>query len=359
MDAKCINAFIKCCDAVIHAVSNLRDELMAQHASPDAPVDTSIVKKSALVVKHAVVKCAHCGKEFERQRVTQKYCSAKCRLSEMKASKSAGGEDAVGEKHVCEHCGHEFISNSPTVQYCSRRCKEQAQKKRKRELEKRICQTCGKEFTPKQERSRFCCRSCQMDWHNYQAFARKHPEITFEVWKNTTFKHGRGHKIVIQSRTCQFCGRTYYPTTEEQKYCSKACSANAHEKDKQERLKAAAASTTAKEETPKPTIVQGPTKDDPRTWETRTCGVCHGTFQAARGTNVRYCSRCLGHFGYQECVEIEKEEKLKKEQEINKSPYKVCSICGTYFTDTTPTKSQIFCERCRNRQINKGKKRKK
>ena len=360
MDAKIVNELIKFCDAVQYAVGRLKESIMecgietpiALHKSGDC-THAAVTHK----VTRAVVKCAHCGKEFERQRITQKYCSKECRLTELKPSKDAGGQDAIGEKHVCEHCGKEFISASSTVVYCSRRCKEQAKKKRQLESSKKTCKACGKTFIPKQARSQFCCRDCSVLWYNYQNFVKKHPDVSFETWKTTDFLRQRGKKKDVPTRICQFCGKAYVPTTEEQKYCSKTCKFEAHEKEKAERL--AVKPAVAKQPVAAPQIVATPTKDDPRTFEIRECEVCHQKFQAAKGTNVRFCGQCLGYFGYAECVEIAKEEKQKREAEKNISPYKVCSLCGTYFTDNTPTKAQIFCERCRQRQINKGKKRRK
>ena len=358
---KVVNALIKFCDAMQYAVARFKESLLECSHEPIVPSNKSGGCAHAAVtqkINHAVVKCAHCGKEFERTRTTQKFCSAECRLSSHKPAKDAGGQDAIGEKHVCEHCGKEFISASSTVVYCSRRCKEQAKKKRDKEEIKRACLTCGEEFVPKQARSQFCCRECATRYYNYQVFAKTHPDVTFEKWKNTIFPKGRrGKRKEVPTRACLFCGKPYVPTTEEQKYCSKACKFEAHEKEKRERL--AAAPVVEKPKPAPPEIVSTPTKDDPRTFEIRECDVCHQKFQAAKGTNVRFCSQCLGHFGYQECVEIAKEEKMKKDAEKNKSPFKVCSLCGTYFTDNTPTKAQIFCERCRQRQINKGKKKRK
>ena len=329
MEAKIVNAFIKFCDAMQHAVGRLKESIMeCDIETPIAPHKSGGCAHAAVThkVTHAVVKCAHCGKEFERQRITQKYCSKECRLAALKPSRDAG-------------------------------CKEQVKKKRQLESSEKTCKVCGKTFIPKQARSQFCCRDCSVLWYNYQSFVKNHPDVSFETWKTTDFSRLRGKRKEVPTRTCLFCGKPYVPTTEEQKYCSKACKFEAHEKEKAERL--AAQPAVVKQPVAAPQIVATPTKDDPRTFEIRECEVCHQKFQAAKGTNVRFCSQCLSHFGYAECVEIAKEEKQKREEEKNKSPYKVCSLCGTYFTDNTPTKAQIFCERCRQRQINKRKKRRK
>ena len=310
------------------------------------------------------VTCPICGKTFTPKTSKQQFCSNKCRIKSL-ASRKRTPKKAAAKKQsscVCPNCGKEFIKHSGRQKFCCSECKGTYYSKRNwEELKKKTpileytCCICGNKFSSKKKNltNCTCSQKCNNKHTSFVRYAARHPEVTLEQY----LKMGdmRKRRKPVETRVCVYCGRDYVPTTEEQKYCSRICKDNAHAETKASTLKEHETSQPA---IPKvqPEIVQGPTKDDPRTWETRHCGVCDMTFEAAKGTNVCYCARCLSHYGYKECVEIEKEERMKKEEEKNKSPYKVCSRCGTYFTDNTPTKSQLFCERCRNKRIGKWRK---
>ena len=358
MDAKFVKEFIKCLDGIIHATSRMREvlnkydalkEMQCREESLDTTSESSEVQhRKTKRAKLPLAKCEKCGKEFQPRRLEQRFCSNACRLAVVNSEEKT---------HICPTCGKEFKSAGRRATYCSRACQAKHIRNEKKLQEKqdqpttRECLVCGEKFTPVRKNSKFCCRECAIQYYNYKAFLRNHPgtQIEFSTWQRTPFPTGRkarGNTInKALKRTCQFCGRDFIPTTDEQKYCSKACKFEAHEQSKEKMVK---------KETPvvkQPEIIATPTKDDQRTWERRECKVCHLTFEAAKGTNVRYCPKCLSHYGYRECVELEKEENEKRDIEKNKSQFKVCSKCGAYFTDTTPTRAQLFCERCRKKLI--------
>ena len=332
-------------------------------AKEDKPECVSRRKKISL----EDVECPNCKCIFTPKTKHQVFCSNKCRIESLahrRPKRPKIEKEVKIQTAKCAHCGKEFAKACNRQKFCSSKCRMsyfskigEARRKAKTPVFEYTCCICGNKFSSKKKNltNHTCSQKCNNKHTCFVRYAERHPGTTLEQY----LKYGdlRYHRRKVEQRICVYCGRTYEPTTEEQKYCSRICKDNANAEKKAATLKEREATAPV---VPKvqPEVVALPTKDDPRTWETRSCGVCGMTFQAAKGTNVRYCSKCLSHYGYKECVELEKEEKLKKEEEKNKSPYKVCSICGTYFTDTTPTKCQIFCERCRNRQINKGKKRK-
>ena len=67
--------------------------------------------------------CQHCGKEFEAQRKTRRFCSSAC------ANRSAW---RVQKKRTCLQCGNEFILASAADanrKYCSQACSKKAYSK--------------------------------------------------------------------------------------------------------------------------------------------------------------------------------------------------------------------------------------
>lgn len=259
----------------------------------------------------------------------------------------------------CLHCGKEFVK-STRRKFCSNECKEtyysqlyEQKRKAATPIYEYTCRICGKKFSSKKNRlvNYTCSQACNNVMTLYKRFAERHTGVTLQEYlaSRKEGEHVTVTKVRATKRVCLFCGREYLPTTEEQKYCSKTCKFSAHEKDKQERLEAVKNEKENKSSSPQ--IVSTPTKDDPRTFEVRKCPICSMSFEAAKGTNVRYCSKCLSHFGYEECTLIEQEEKMKKEVEQSKSMFKVCSRCGAYFTDTSHARNQLFCAKCRDRLI--------
>jgi hypothetical protein len=62
------------------------------------------------------IVCAHCGKQFESQRITRKFCSRTC------SNRSAW---AVTQTRACRHCGGDFPVNGvrdANRQHCSKEC---------------------------------------------------------------------------------------------------------------------------------------------------------------------------------------------------------------------------------------------
>ena len=265
----------------------------------------------------------------------------------------------------CIHCGKEFVK-SKRRKFCSNECKAtyysqlyEQKRKSATPIYEYTCSICGKKFSSKKANlvNYSCSTKCNNIMMLYKRFAERHPGVTLQEYlaSRKEGEHVTVTKVRATKRACLFCGREYIPTTEEQKYCSKACKFEAHEKDKAERL--AASNEEIPEVKPSvPEVVSKPTKDDPRTFELRECPICKMKFEAAKGTNVRYCGKCLSHFGYEECKLIEEEEKLKQETESSKTKFKVCSRCGAYFTDLTATKNQLFCERCKKFILHKQRK---
>ncbi len=79
------------------------------------------------------MKCKHCGKEYEQERSTQKYCTITCMYEYHKEKQRKETEAKRNEPKtaVCVHCGKEFIVKRGNIKFCGEECKERANEIRK------------------------------------------------------------------------------------------------------------------------------------------------------------------------------------------------------------------------------------
>lgn len=110
--------------------------------------------------------CPACGASFERDRMRQRYCSARCR-DRAKSRAATKRKQLARPPKVCPICGNEF----PDVRgrkYCSQACRDRAKAQHDRlyrELARgakapKICPVCGNEFTPRSNCQRYCSPRC-------------------------------------------------------------------------------------------------------------------------------------------------------------------------------------------------------
>lgn len=151
--------------------------------------------------------CPTCGKFFEGERRTQKYCSPQC-------------SNARDKRYfVCEVCGKSFYAPKwrwDTARFCSRVCKKIGMKGESRSTKGTIrserssiyCLYCGKEITIsawQKGRKKFCSTACSNRYYrkDQPANNRKDPI----------------------ERNCEICGKKIYsiPSNHDVKYCSKKC----------------------------------------------------------------------------------------------------------------------------------------
>ena len=76
--------------------------------------------------------CAKCGQEFQPERATAIYCSARCRVAAHRAKVSTPALVTV-----CVVCGEEFQPKRAGAIYCSAACKGKAYRRRYAEWKKR------------------------------------------------------------------------------------------------------------------------------------------------------------------------------------------------------------------------------
>lgn len=88
------------------------------------------------------MKCRQCGKEFEPNIPTQKFCSRKCSQQNGYARKKTGEPPPASEpfEFICKHCGKRVFNdghNDRRMVFCSKRCHDldhdqrRAQRKRR------------------------------------------------------------------------------------------------------------------------------------------------------------------------------------------------------------------------------------
>ena len=77
--------------------------------------------------------CAQCGVDFQPERATAIYCSARCRVAAHRAKSSTPPLVTV-----CVVCGEEFQPRRAGAIYCSRGCQGRAYRRRRLEWQRRF-----------------------------------------------------------------------------------------------------------------------------------------------------------------------------------------------------------------------------
>jgi hypothetical protein len=104
-----------------------------------------------------IIKCEHCGVEFEAKSHNTKFCSSKCR-----------GKNRYKGNHKiikCEQCEAEFKTQGYYTKFCSQKCKSKYWNEKIRgECFTPVtikCECCAIEFKAKRARTRFCSPECK------------------------------------------------------------------------------------------------------------------------------------------------------------------------------------------------------
>lgn len=140
--------------------------------------------------------CASCGRVFQPNTSTAKYCGSEC------------GER--GFRGECAHCGETFFARRPDrLTFCSRRCSGLTARKplpSKPAPSPRPCLTCGEDFVPAGS-ARYCGNECRMEMARRKAL------------QYGRAKHKRG------PFTCKECGGAFAPTygNKRRAFCSDTC----------------------------------------------------------------------------------------------------------------------------------------
>ena len=162
--------------------------------------------------KIPVRKCLRCGREYKPTAYSAKYC-AECRQV-MHAKKPL-------VKKVCPICGAEFETKYLSRKYCDE-CREGFYRK---PSAKKKCLMCGAEFEARPLNRKYCSEGCVLKAKLQQAAESRELSRDYRLKKQ---EHRRRfyeveEKPLIRARKCEYCGKSYIPKNNYQKYCSKSC----------------------------------------------------------------------------------------------------------------------------------------
>ena len=155
--------------------------------------------------------CPICGKNFERQHNSQKYCSLKCahiakvQLSKNYPKSKHKRDTSKVHKAQCHICGKIFETTRGNKIYCSdecyiQSCRIRSRQKSKLKSEKRThtCPVCGETFETTRGNKKFCSSECRVNYFLMKVKVRKH------------------------MAQCPVCGKSF-ETYGPRKYCSLDC----------------------------------------------------------------------------------------------------------------------------------------
>ena len=139
-----------------------------------------------------VKECPVCGKRFEAQRSTKRFCSTNCRVKNAHArdwERKKGAREASAEKagypvYHCGMCGTEMHAWSDGRRcFCGDDCRRVWKGRdmmfRKGNGAEVHCKVCGKRFAVRAANDVFCsaaCKDVEAARHRKKAAARKAPE---------------------------------------------------------------------------------------------------------------------------------------------------------------------------------------
>lgn len=288
--------------------------------------------------------CDHCEHHEDRPNA-----EVESSHDESSAGVSAGVDD--DKRGVCKNCDSKFIKPRKNSEFCSTACRKEyfnhGKKSRKeREVEKESqtkdkCPICYEEFVRKYPKQKCCSPEHQKLYTAWLIYNRNHP-ITIEEYleKRDAKLAEKKRRAELTQRQCANpqCGKMFQPSNEDQKYCSHVCKDAAHEQRKAER-----AGVTPEAET-------GLYK--------HICEVCEMPFEDNSPTQ-RFCEKCVSQFGYQECIGLAEDTKVRKTFESTRKIrpgdhlYKVCPKCGHNFDTTDP--DQFYCDKCTAKALHQKK----
>ena len=237
--------------------------------------------------------CEQCGKEFETNRLKQKYCGFDCRIESRRTGRTE-------HTKICPYCGNEFTTIVKAQKYCSAACASRFYADQIRG--DYYCEYCGKpRHSDHPNRNRFCSVEC--------AAKALHPPTFTEEEKAEAYYEAH-HK------TCPVCGNEFDADNASRIYCSDEC--------KQEELNRRARENYAE-------------KYEPVTFECAECGKRVTT--ECGDTRRVFCSEeCCNRYSHRKHRKEYKRHRREqmKEAFVEQVGYKylfnrakgMCEICG-------------------------------
>ena len=162
------------------------------------------------------MKCAQCGKEFERteNRGSRKYCSRRCYFN----ARYRREHPKQAKQKICPMCGKEFAAFYGQKKFCSDTCRnrwnnmlrinrleESRQLEPPQPKQEKICPQCGKPFKMTKSNKKFCSRQC-----------------------GRRYRRSFGRRSYV--KTCPVCGAEFETLTGQKGYCSTKCRKRAERK---------------------------------------------------------------------------------------------------------------------------------
>lgn len=178
--------------------------------------------------------CEYCGKQFETNRETKRFCSRRCKeKSKQKRIKQGIRLDNINYSRTCPICNTEFTTVYKDKIYCSDSCRNKAiyQKNKGKYTKVKIykytynliCKTCGKSFKASNRTVQYCSE-CKENGR-FVRICKKCGETfigTNYICNKCKIKE-KTSKNVKYTKECIICGKLFETTSKYAKYCSRAC----------------------------------------------------------------------------------------------------------------------------------------
>ena len=299
--------------------------------------------------KYAKKVCIQCGKEFWPTGSTGTLCSDECRkkhgveLEKRRIRKQR--EKHPRESRVCIICGKTYLPNSSAQKTCSPECrkiminerqrqyyrehvapkdKEKRQEVREQRIEKneghfypkRICECCGKEYWPTNHNQRYCDLLCGKRGYSMESKGIKPSDF------------GKEHRY--EQKECAECGEMFWPNIPTQIICSDECRASRKERKRKEKTQA------EKEKNPKPAL------------EPRKCVECSKLFVPDCAARIMCSDECFAARrkrkmkGYSDA----QAEKVRLSNPMALFRQRECVECGELFWPNAST-HKVCSDECR------------
>lgn len=201
--------------------------------------------------------CEHCGKEFETDRDTKRFCTRKCKeANKQKRIRKGIRNDNIEYTRICPMCGVEFTTNHFDKIYCSHKCREKQWYKQnkgyhkdyykqwyeqnkehvkewhKNNKKEYVCLTCGKTFQSTNHKLKHpYCDEC-IESNNFKHICTKcgvefiNNKINVYICnkcKEDKKQERRENKKVYVTKVCTICGKEFVTSDSRIVCCSDEC----------------------------------------------------------------------------------------------------------------------------------------
>lgn len=188
-----------------------------------------------------IIKCWECGKKFETEYESKRYCSEKCKRKSARKRREHISKEKNENIGKCKECGKRFKKNGGSQKFCSDFCREihskkqrrKQKKKQKKELKASIivtCSYCRRLFETSNPGEKYCSLECRENSKQQQS---EMTVVTCLVC-NKTFKPSKAEKqycspecrekgMLKYEHKCSVCGKVFKSKSSNSKTCSKEC----------------------------------------------------------------------------------------------------------------------------------------